>query len=69
VGRFQAHRFAKGVTMKYMGYVHRRDIHTKRDYLDCTLCSGSGKQNPLDVDSSICFRCMGAGAIEIKRNG
>jgi DnaJ-class molecular chaperone len=55
--------------MKYMGYVHRRDIHTKRDYLDCTSCSGSGKQNPLDVDSSICFRCMGAGAIEIKRNG
>ena len=69
MGRIEAHRFAKGVIMRYMGYTHRRDIHTKRDYLDCAACSGTGKQNALDIDSSICFRCMGAGAIEIKRNG
>jgi DnaJ-class molecular chaperone len=55
--------------MRYMGYTHRQAIHTKREYLDCAACSGTGKQNALDIDSSICFRCMGAGAIEIKRNG
>jgi DnaJ-class molecular chaperone len=55
--------------MRYMGYVHRRDIHTKREYLDCAACSGTGYQNPLDIDSIMCFKCMGAGSIEIKRNG
>jgi DnaJ-class molecular chaperone len=55
--------------MRYMGYTHRQAIHTKREYLDCASCSGTGKQNPLDIDSVICFRCMGAGSIEIKRNG
>jgi hypothetical protein len=52
MGRIEAHRFAKGVIMRYMGYTHRQAIHTKREYLDCTACSGTGKQNPLDIDSS-----------------
>ena len=69
MGRIEAHRFAKGVIMRYMGYTHRQAIHTKREYLDCASCSGTGKQNPLDIDSVICFKCMGAGALEIKRNG
>lgn len=69
MGRVKAHRFAKGVIMKYMGYTHRKTIHTKREYLDCTACSGTGKENALDIDSVICFRCMGAGSIEVTRNG
>jgi hypothetical protein len=52
MGRIEAHRFAEGVIMRYMGYTHRQNIHTKREYLDCTACSGTGKQNPLDIDSS-----------------
>jgi DnaJ-class molecular chaperone len=69
MGRFKTHRFVKGVMMRYMGYKHRQDIHTKREYLDCAACSGTGYQNPLDIDSVMCFKCMGAGSIEIKRNG
>jgi hypothetical protein len=38
--------------MRYMGYTHRQAIHTKREYLDCASCSGTGKQNALDIDSA-----------------
>jgi DnaJ-class molecular chaperone len=69
MGRITTHRFVERLIMRYMGYTHRQNIHTKREYLDCTACSGTGRQNPLDIDSVICFKCMGAGALEIKRNG
>ena len=69
MGCFKTYRFAKGVIMRYMGFTHRQAIHTKREYLDCAACSGSGYQNPLDIDSVMCFKCMGAGSIEIKLNG
>lgn len=39
----------------------------KRTVLECSKCGGCGYENPLDVDSSICFSCMGAGCIEVKK--
>jgi DnaJ-class molecular chaperone len=35
--------------------------------IECSKCGGCGYQNPLDVDSSICFSCMGAGVIELRK--
>jgi len=53
--------------MEYMGYTRRREIHTQKVILECSRCGGCGLQNPLDIDSPICFSCMGAGCIEVKK--
>jgi DnaJ-class molecular chaperone len=48
---------------------YRRKIYEKPErkvILECSRCSGCGYQNPLDIDSSICFSCMGAGVIELR---
>jgi len=48
---------------------YRRHIYEKPQRIvriECSKCGGCGYQNPLDVDSSICFSCMGAGVIELR---
>jgi hypothetical protein len=51
-----------------MGKGYRRYSYTPQIvHLECSRCGGCGYQNPLDVDSSICFSCMGAGVIELRK--
>lgn len=53
-----------------MGKGYRRYSYQPADnrvILECSRCSGCGYQNPLDADSSICFSCMGAGVIELRK--
>ena len=61
------HRQIKEVVM---GKGYRRYEYyppDKRTVLECSKCGGCGYENPLDVDSSICFSCMGAGVIELRK--
>jgi DnaJ-class molecular chaperone len=51
-----------------MGTPYRRyQYEPPKVIIECSKCSGCGYQNPLDVDSSICFSCMGAGVIELRK--
>lgn len=53
-----------------MGKGYRRYTYEPPDnriHLECSRCGGCGYQNPLDIDSSICFSCMGVGVIEVKK--
>jgi hypothetical protein len=68
MGRVYGYRCSiERLVMEYMGYTRKREIHTQKVILECSRCGGCGYQNPLDVDSPICFSCMGAGCIEVKK--